>query len=187
MRKKMDAFQEQPDHIVVQYTATASESPPPCSSCASECCTTATWDYAPTPLSKQEAERLAERVDITDKLIEYDGYPALKVRDNGYCVFVDEQHMNCTIYSLRPFDCRIFPIDWYLDSRGNAWWVLWDCPLAERMSEQQIEAQLVELEANEADYLREMRHYGNQQVNSQLEAEDGLRVLRRIRLDLGDT
>jgi len=125
---------------------------------------------------------LEQHYDLTDKLIEFDGASALRVHEDGYCIFISDDRRSCTIYPHRPFDCRIFPVDWYLDARGQPWWVLWECPLSALLTPASIEQLLCELEEKEQAYLHEMLLYGNDSVSTQLKNEEGMHFIRPIRL-----
>ncbi len=56
------------------------------------------------------------------------GLGSLTSKEDGSCILQDRQGA-CAQYSLRPFECRIFPLDVKLIG-GRYHWIVWDiCPL----------------------------------------------------------
>jgi Fe-S-cluster containining protein len=53
----------------------------------------------------------------------------IRTRTDGSCVFLDDS-FKCSIYSHRPFECRIFPFD-IKEINGKLHWIVWQvCPAA---------------------------------------------------------
>jgi len=62
-------------------------------------------------LSEKDIKRLESKGFSITQFVKYDkqGYAQLKNLE-GYCVFYDLKKRQCSIYSIRPFGCRIYPV-----------------------------------------------------------------------------
>lgn len=51
------------------------------------------------------------------------------INRNSPCAYLDKKNL-CSVHTLRPFDCRLFPFDLIKDA-GKFYWVIWDlnCPI----------------------------------------------------------
>lgn len=111
----------------------------------------------------------------------------LRSGNDSYCVCFDRENRGCTIYPVRPGDCRLFPFDFYQDRRGWFRWLLWDCPLSRRLSETDIRTTLIELERRYASFIQETLAYGLDDYPTTAEGGDRpkTRILRPLRLFAG--
>ena len=58
-------------------------------------------------------------------------YRKIKTGNLGNCMFYDHEKALCTIYSARPVDCQLFPLDIH-QIDGIYYWILYEiCPLSE--------------------------------------------------------
>ncbi len=103
----------------------------------------------------------------------------LKTKPNGYCVFFNEAAKDCTIYAVRPFDCGMYPFDFYT-AGGNNQWLLWDCAYSRRMDDIFIDAALTRFEAHHRPSLFRIWEYENESID--LSNPDGFRILRPMRI-----
>jgi uncharacterized protein len=95
-----------------------------CTACGN-CCTGApgyVW------VNKQEIERLAAWVGEADESSFEDKYvrkvgvrKSLREYSNGDCVFFDSQTRKCSVYEVRPRQCRTWPF-WDSNLRTEAAW-----------------------------------------------------------------
>jgi uncharacterized protein len=76
-----------------------------CSNCGI-CCT-----ETEMLLAVKDIRRLEKKGYVIDYFAAIDklGYAVLKNRD-GYCVFYDLTHRQCSIYAERPSGCRVYPV-----------------------------------------------------------------------------
>lgn len=76
-------------------------------------------------VTEDDIPRIAARgaTDFYEKKTEY-GFNVLKDRQ-GYCMFYDTASKRCSIYSVRPADCRFFPYDVLL-KEGKYSWIKWN-------------------------------------------------------------
>lgn len=54
-----------------------------------------------------------------------------------YCHFYDPNRNKCTIYDIRPTDCRLFPFDIKLDNNTNEYWVGYYSDLCEELPDEE--------------------------------------------------
>ncbi len=178
---------------LLEYSASADFNPA-CRECPARCCTTATWGYAPSPLSPQEFKRLQVRTGDKRFLDRFDHFPVIRTETDGRCTFLDPKTHECTVYSDRPFDCRAFPFDFFSVNDEEAYWVLWDCPYSQALREGEIEQHLQQLEEKYGAEMKAIWHYGNEDYaeaggaggdESPLEGQKShkaFRVLRKVKL-----
>ncbi|MCL2135152.1 MAG: YkgJ family cysteine cluster protein [Candidatus Bathyarchaeota archaeon] len=75
-------------------------------SCCGVCCT-----ETEMLLSKEDIQRIAKKGFNKKYFIKIDKYGYAQLRNrNGYCVFYDLDARLCSIYSDRPFGCRVYPV-----------------------------------------------------------------------------
>ncbi len=141
------------------------------------CC--ATGFLVSVPLSETEIHRIADRVGRNDFHRMTSSGSVLRTRPNGYCVFFDPVVRSCTIYPDRPFDCRLYPFDFYT-AFGRLQWLLWDCPYSRHITPSGIETELTRLETDCLAELERIWDYENESID--LDHPDGFRVLRRMRV-----
>lgn len=96
--------------------------PQACSSCGGRCCKGRPgyiW------ISQEEIEELAKFLDVTEKELEKGCLKRVgektSIKDYSYknervCFFFDNEKNNCSIYAVRPKQCRTFP---FWDSLKN--------------------------------------------------------------------
>jgi hypothetical protein len=65
------------------------------------------------PLSREDISRLSAAIGHRNFYHVIDGMPTLKNR-NGRCVFLDDAG-RCTVYSIRPEGCRLYPVIFDVD------------------------------------------------------------------------
>jgi len=93
-----------------------------CVGCPGNCC------------SKKSGDKFVTKENIAE--IEAAGYMRFYHKKKGskfcvlnkrgdYCIFYDTQKNGCTIYNIRPADCRIFPYDTIMRD-GKYFWILWE-------------------------------------------------------------
>ena len=84
-----------------------------CTRCGN-CCVS---EQNPVWLDVAEMERIARRFDMpTDEfearyITKWGDRRRLKAKADGYCVFYDRDMPGCTVYAVRPEQCRLFPFD----------------------------------------------------------------------------
>jgi Fe-S-cluster containining protein len=89
--------------------------PKACEECGGKCCTGESGYIWVNPLEMQKiANFLNISVDEFKKFylikVEYKFSIKEKKVDDGYgCIFFDETNKNCSIYDVRPHQCRTFP------------------------------------------------------------------------------
>ncbi|AXX92826.1 zinc/iron-chelating domain-containing protein [Malaciobacter molluscorum LMG 25693] len=104
-----------------------------CSSCKGNCCI---GESGYIWITKDEIEKLAKHLDISleevrVKYLRKVGYKySLKERqlsaDNFACIFFDTQKRQCSVYEVRPTQCRTFPFWEYF--KNNEKEVYEECP-----------------------------------------------------------
>ncbi len=108
------------------------------------CC--ATQAFQPPPVSASEIRRIAARTGRRDFHQDAGGRRALRVRENGYCVFFDDGTGACAVYPARPLDCRLFPFVCFGPGGRPGVWILWDCPYSRCLGPEDIETALTRFE-----------------------------------------
>ncbi len=140
--------------------------------------------FTPPPLCASEIEAIIRLTGRDDFYASGPEGPYLRQTGEGYCIFYDRRNKLCRIYDVRPVDCRIFPVDFMVTDHGEAWWILWNCPLSRRMDDQYTEDMLRRYEREYASQIRETWAYGND-VYADMGAggrNDRFRRLRPVRL-----
>jgi Fe-S-cluster containining protein len=93
-----------------------------CPNCRGQCCH--------MPWLSQEETQLADQFPAAVKFIGDTPF----FLDHDRCVFLDREG-KCSIYDLRPLDCRLFPLD-IIEENGEYYWcVFTTCPDWPRMKE----------------------------------------------------
>lgn len=107
--------------------------PKGCDSCAGNCCIGESGNIW---ISKQEIQNLCNHlnldiVEVFDKYLEKRGYKySIKevqlAKDNYACIFFNLEKKMCTIYDVRPVQCRTFPFWEYFKKNKDE--VVKECP-----------------------------------------------------------
>ncbi len=149
--------------------------------------------FEPPPLCRHEISAIQRAVGRSDFFETRNGHHFLKVREDGYCLFFDPRVRGCAIYADRPFDCRIFPFDFYALTEKKGWWLLWDCPWGRRLAASGVEPMLARIERTFHRSVIETWAYGNGGYAGKLRRSEGrrpprlspavsFRLLRRVRI-----
>ena len=100
-----------------------------CSNCKEQpCCT----GFAPPLLFSQDIknlEKIGKNSKNYVKQIQIKDLPVKvlqKKKNSQSCIFWDEEKSECSIYSQRPFDCRMYPFDIFL-IENNYYWIVYSC------------------------------------------------------------
>ena len=102
--------------------------------CGSKCCRS-----TPPALTKLDFERIEKNIENKN------WYTKLKQEKNDIIIISKKEKSNdcyflsaeglCTIYEIRPLDCKLFPlflkIKKIADTEYNLKWLIWYCPLTE--------------------------------------------------------
>jgi len=98
-----------------------------CANCDGYCCT---GESGNTWVNEQEILRIADFLgqDIKDFVSDYlvrigKGFCIKEVKIEGsyYCLFFDEKNRRCSIYDIRPTQCRTFPFwEYFKDNPDEA-------------------------------------------------------------------
>lgn len=81
------------------------------------CCTSKTVD--PPVLTPNDVDNICKKTGLTSNefcISAERGLSEMK-RHNGHCYFY--QNEKCTIYRIRPVDCKLFPFDVYKNNKGE--------------------------------------------------------------------
>ena len=125
---------------------------------------------------KTREEEFCRKIKHNDKYIK-----VLKKKGNSTrCIFLDDKTKQCSIYSHRPFDCKMFPFDVnYIDN--EYWWVIYSCNKTSDWS--WTEDQLRELEQS-VQFDEIMNHIDKYEIHTPFEiskSQDyGCKVIRKV-------
>ncbi|OQY50335.1 MAG: hypothetical protein B6247_21695 [Candidatus Parabeggiatoa sp. nov. 2] len=120
--------------------------------------------------------------DTKDSCYINGSYYSVKTTYDGYCVFYDKQKRVCTIYEIRPVDCRLYPFDIdAFDPDENDRWVLFECPYSQQFDETTIEKMISDFESNYAKEIIDIEHCGGEPL-SKLKYTGVFRILREIKI-----
>ncbi|MEA2037346.1 MAG: YkgJ family cysteine cluster protein [Nanoarchaeota archaeon] len=115
------------------------------------CCKFAEDETYFAPIFTKEEK---EKVDANFKKYKSIYQIELKKQGNIYvCPLLDNDHL-CTIYNMRPFDCKIWPFIFMKDQNNNLVLACFDkdlCPHVEDMSEEEFN----QLKNNTLDWIEE--------------------------------
>lgn len=136
------------------------------------CCSVNVLD-SPPPLCDHEVRRIAAAGHADFYETDEEG-AHLKVKPNGYCTFFDDEEKRCGIYHIRPFDCRLFPLD-FIPGKTEGRWVIYDCPLSRTMKEADIE---IILECYEREYAAEIAETWD--YDAVIARRSDIRILRKV-------
>jgi Fe-S-cluster containining protein len=131
------------------------------------------------PVWDEEINRIARYTGRIDFHERRGDERVLRIRPDGYCVFFDQANKTCTIYAVRPFDCGMYPFDFYTAGGDNRW-LLWDCAYSRQMDEVFIERALTRFERRHRHALHRIWHYENESIDPTRPV--GFRVLRPMRV-----
>lgn len=97
-----------------------------CDECKHKSCCN---DYVTPFLSPKEYEKIGNLGHVNFakkvKINNISGYALDKKKKSDECIFWDSKK-GCTVYSERPFDCKVFPFDIY-KINGKYTWVVYSC------------------------------------------------------------
>jgi Fe-S-cluster containining protein len=98
-----------------------------CKNCAGKCCT---GEPGNIWVNKEEIKNIAVFLDLSsEKFVKYYlskihyrySLKELKIRGDYKCVFFDDKNNKCSIYEVRPAQCRTFPFwDYFKDNTEEA-------------------------------------------------------------------
>ena len=162
-----------------------------CHNCPQKCCIFSTGTAnSEAVLSLNEIAKIEQATGRSDFYAEKNSRYADEVyyRLNsiaGYCCFYDQQKQICTIYDVRPLDCRLHPFDYtaFDSDQGNIW-ILNNCLLSQNLDEATIEKMLKYFERNYAKEIAENLHSEDGDFVESLENNKGFRKLRKVQLQL---
>ena len=106
--------------------------PEACKNCTGKCCA---GEPGNIWVNKEEIKNIAGFLDLSsEKFIKYYltkihyrySLKELKIRDDYKCVFFDDKNNKCSIYEVRPAQCRTFPFWDYF--KNNAEEAVKECP-----------------------------------------------------------
>ena len=106
-----------------------------CSACPGFCCSSKTRAIL-TPEEGEFFKDYAEEVQTSHGTLK-----VLKQKNNGKCIFYDENTHVCSIYEKRPFDCRMYP--YVIAYRNNKVEFLLDdtyCPRIQDCTHEKVES-----------------------------------------------
>jgi len=111
-----------------------------------------------------------------------EAYYTLRLRDDGTCLFFEPQVGQCSIYDIRPVDCRLFPLDFdEFDEDDTNRWFLWACPLSEQLDATAVEDMIAVLEDRFAEEIRAIWNAG--EPTKDLRGTGVLRILREVDIE----
>lgn len=135
--------------------------------------------FVPVPVYPEQIgiiSRMSGQTDFYDKTGDD---CTLKIRDNQYCIFFDDEQKICKIYDVRPLDCLIYPFDFYAEG-SQAWWLIWDCPYSELMMPDDIERILTHFETHYTQEFFRIWNYANDTIDTV--NPKGYRMLRKMNI-----
>ena len=149
------------------------------SGCPSRWCCSFNDKFATPYLLKDEVKRIGDLTGRDDFFMKSGPYCQLKVSVNGYCIFFDTDGSSCGIYNARPFECFIYPFDFYAPTDDFAFWYLWECHFSLSLDDESIEEVLSYLENN---FRREILEYWDFDEIVDPKNPKGYRFLRKLNL-----
>jgi hypothetical protein len=88
--------------------------------------------------------------------------------------------MICSIHDIRPFDCRMFPLD-FPEINGKDKWILWDyCSYSKQLNKTMLNKMIIDIEKNFAEQLKFL-YYSGQPINK-LKRLGSFQILREMNL-----
>ncbi|XCN71677.1 MAG: YkgJ family cysteine cluster protein [Candidatus Electrothrix aestuarii] len=159
-----------------------------CHGCSEKCCLFPTETNTNAVLSLNEIAKIEHVIGHSDfyeeKKSRYgdDVYYRLK-SIAGSCCFYNQQDQKCTIYEVRPLDCRLYPFDFTTFDVGQGdIWILNNCLLSQDVDEAAVEKMLDYFECNYAEEIAENLHSEDSSFVELLKKSDGFRKLRNVKL-----
>ncbi|HAO19361.1 MAG: hypothetical protein BWK80_19135 [Desulfobacteraceae bacterium IS3] len=135
--------------------------------------------FVPVPVYPEQIQTIEQFSGKKDFYEKTGSDYTLKTRENQYCIFFDDQKKECGIYPVRPFDCLIYPFDFY--AKGNeGWWLVWDCPYSQYLSLDHIDQILTHFETRYAQEFFRIWDYANDSIDP--DNPEGFRMLRKMNL-----
>lgn len=163
--------------------------PDVCRNCPQKCCFFLTGTNTNAVLSLNEIAEIKHTTERSDfyekKKSRYADEMYYRLKSTaGYCCFYDQQEEVCTIYEVRPLDCRLHPFDFTtLDSEGDVW-ILNNCLLSQGLDEATIEKMLHYFECNYAEEIAENLHSEDSCFVESLKDNGEFRKLRKVKLHI---
>ena len=152
MNKKLIQIKQKSDHSLCQQCTTR------------WCCSNK--HFGPAPISQKEINNLIKQ-GYSDFYDLKDDCNILKYKSNGYCCFYDQQKKTCLCYEHKPFDCNLFPYDFFTDTNNKEGiWILWNCPYSKSLSKTTIEKDLSYFEQNFKHDLHKIWHHDNESISN---------------------
>ena len=161
----------------------------PCSDCSSRCCVFNEGRVTEAVLSPKEIKKIklaTGRSNFYEK-IESGNYGVpyyrFKITTEGCCTFYNSAKGICTIYEVRPIDCRLYPLDFEQvddDKDGDDNWVVYDCPLSRQLDDEALERMMTNFEENFADEIKAIEYSGSENI-IKIESKHPFRMLRKMR------
>jgi len=135
-------------------------------------------------LAPSDIKRI-EGAGITDFYEKKPGFSFFTLKEKeGYCVFYDHAKRKCTIYAIRPADCRFFPYD-ILRKGSKYYWIKWklesadaSCHLFESINDEDFLKDLEEFLPGFMEHIDEYADYTDAMIKS---GESTFKLLREIR------
>ena len=161
----------------------------PCSDCPSKCCVFTEGRVTEALLSPKEIKKIELATGRSDfyeknKSDYYDvPYYRFKITTEGCCPFYNLNKGICTIYEVRPIDCRMYPLDFEQiddDIDGEDTWIVYDCPLSRQLDDEALEKMMNDFEKNSADEIEAIEYSGSERIVN-FESTHPFRVLRKMR------
>ncbi|MCP4106469.1 MAG: YkgJ family cysteine cluster protein [Desulfobacteraceae bacterium] len=137
-------------------------------------------NFAPPPVSREEKKKIEHLTGWSDFFDQTASHYVLKVKENGFCIFFDEQKKSCEVYKARPLDCQLFPIVCFAPNIKESVWLIWDCPYSRQLDEIYIENFLTYLENNYVKGLSQLWSYDPEGYD--LKHPAGYRIIREIKI-----
>ena len=159
-----------------------------CSKCSQKCCSFHKKNNPEATLSYNEVKRIEQATGHSDFYEEKQScfadtsYYKLKVTSNNDCVFYDTQKEICTIYDIRPMDCKLYPFDFDAFEPGKGYmWMLNDCLFSQQFDEETIDEMINDFESNYMEEISEIYFCGDTSFEG-TEDREGFRILREMKI-----
>ena len=136
------------DHIIFNFR-------PYCKKCKGLCCKVPYVAF----LTPRDIERISKKTLCLNFYLKWGSFYFMRIKNNK-CIFYDEINQSCSIYDVRPLDCRSYPLLCrYNDNRKLTWRIDFNCPVANFLPSSRI-IQMKKVVLTELQSLKETeRHY----------------------------
>jgi len=152
-----------------------------CSSChAKTCCS----DHLPPFVSNDEFKKIQEFTGSDDFVTLREINNELKYimktkRNSDECIFFDSEK-GCSIYQIRPFDCKIFPFDIY-KINGEYTWIVYACNPNSNWKWTESILESFESEWLTSKTIDELEYFTNNERLDQSGKAFGYEILRKVK------